>query len=577
MNGGNGGYISSKIEVTPDQILTVVLSYAADIRKQPGTLQDRLVVAGEGGWGWQGNPGDQTCNGWATKGGAGGGLVGGAGEFVPCKDKGCTEGLGGTQTAGGKNGNCQSSAPGTFGYGGIGGGWAGRGGDGWYGGGGGGQSYGGGGGSSYSAPGSTILLNNQGYYGSYLSRLYITITRCLPGYSITSTTACIICGEGKFSNNVTCTNCPAGKFNPFTGKTSCLQCSDAPEGSYFCSQPTGQPTRQPTRQPTSQPSTQPSAFPSSQPSNQPTNQPSSQPTCFPTFLNNHSAKYKEYEFGLSTTNSNKNYEGSVLIGNLGLASERSIYLSLLLWPSGFANGYVLFSTFDGIALPSAPGTGPVAGSCQPTTNIGLLNTSACENVFYPCHINLDVTKYIRTEEGGSLLIKTVATFGPSTSAILPCRKSISVKDPTYALYPKFVIGDKKYGECELGKYFQACAVTSLECESCFKCPSGKYSNTPIYDKTKCFFCEAGKYSMAGSTECRPCEVGTFTSTSGASLQSCPVATYADTVGATQCTSCPTGKTTAAEGSTLATDCISTVFNFISGFIAFLIAAPLALQ
>lgn len=183
VQGGLGGRVQCLLNVTPGQVLYIVVgvantSYvatynASDIRTSSSDLNSRLVVAGGGG-----SAGISGARG-TSYGGAGGGLTGGNGGIFTAGDP--MFGYGGTQTAGGAISTGGTSpyssygSPGTFGMGGNGApdnaGHGGPGGAGWYGGGGGGVydyvggfGAGGGGGSSYTHP--TLcseVVHTQGY------------------------------------------------------------------------------------------------------------------------------------------------------------------------------------------------------------------------------------------------------------------------------------------------------------------------------------------------------------------------------------------------------------------------------
>lgn len=155
--GMQGGYAVGGVEAGPNgggasgaqnQRLTGGGGDASDIRLNEDSLYNRIIVAGGGG----GSGANYSSGSANNNGGAGGGLEGGTNTVsgtIPY-----STGRGGSQTAGGANGNTSSNiAAAGFGVGGShikrqnnypGGG----GGGGWYGGGAGGSS-GGGGGSSY--------------------------------------------------------------------------------------------------------------------------------------------------------------------------------------------------------------------------------------------------------------------------------------------------------------------------------------------------------------------------------------------------------------------------------------------
>jgi len=254
-------------------------------------------------------------------------------------------------------------------------------------------------------------------------------------------------------------------------------------------------------------------------------------------------------------------------------------LTILLWPSGFVNGYVNFYTWGNISLPSGNGTnglGPL-GSCQPDMNIHV-DPWKCTQIFYLCSFNIDVTRYVRPEKGGSIQIKTAATgVSESSASSLPCRKyGTKPQDARtqYSLFTQFVIGNSQYGTCALGKYFQACSNTNPNCQICFDCPAGKYSNTVIIYEAECKSCAAGQWSDAGASFCKFSQPGSFVSAAGV-LEKCPVGQYVSTEGATQCTKCATGKTNSAVGSTDGSECVSIVINFVVAFAALLLCVPLA--
>lgn len=199
--GGKGGHLQVAVTVTPGEILQVLVPNqpgfsgsarpggyngggaggdwsadggggggAADIRRTPYALANRLAVAGGGGGSGCWSPGGTSGTGF---GGAGGGSVGANGTLAGVTDATC--GHGGSQSAGGANatapvipatvaglGQGADAANGSLGTGGAGGG------GGFYGGGAATSNNsaqsggGGGGGSSGVATGVTILNNTQG-------------------------------------------------------------------------------------------------------------------------------------------------------------------------------------------------------------------------------------------------------------------------------------------------------------------------------------------------------------------------------------------------------------------------------
>lgn len=225
---GFGGRTTATIPVTPGETLQInvavstgfnVSGNSSDVRRAPYGLEDRLVVAGGGGWNADhaGQDALGNCTGLRTGpglGGDGGGLVGVAGNGPPpgCGYPGGGGGGGGTQSFGGAAGApCSAGGPGAvgdFGSGGAGGGsgtavapcsQGGYGGDGWYGGGGGagtlgavgspggctdehGQSIanppiggGGGGGSSYVVPGATGVSFQPGVNGNLTGWVTVSV------------------------------------------------------------------------------------------------------------------------------------------------------------------------------------------------------------------------------------------------------------------------------------------------------------------------------------------------------------------------------------------------------------------
>lgn len=188
-NGGYGGRVQAKVQVTAGEVLYVYVGReptgritaeynASDIRTVAGAvtgenqLRSRILVAGGGGCSGAGNG--------VGKGGNGGGLTGANGGDVGC----CGGGQGGRQTTGGDAGRdipwtSQNTKPGGKGVLGLGGngvsnsGVGGAGGSGYYGGGGGRGGYtksygnnggGGGGGSSYTAASRcSNVIHTQGY------------------------------------------------------------------------------------------------------------------------------------------------------------------------------------------------------------------------------------------------------------------------------------------------------------------------------------------------------------------------------------------------------------------------------
>lgn len=181
---GKGGRVQCDINVTGGQILYITVGgiasngyiyNAADIRTGGTSLNNRVIVAGGGGYG----SADANAN---AAGGNGGGTTGQAGGSV---SKGGGGG-GGTQSAGGAGGDKGNGLPGwygpagSFGNGGVSNDWKQSGGAGWYGGGGGGASTyyddgrgGGGGGSSYTNSNCSNVIHTQGYQNG---NGYITIT-----------------------------------------------------------------------------------------------------------------------------------------------------------------------------------------------------------------------------------------------------------------------------------------------------------------------------------------------------------------------------------------------------------------
>lgn len=181
---GNGGRVECDIDVTGGQTLYITVGgiattgyiyNASDIRIGGTTFNDRIIVAGGGGYG----SANATYKGY---GGAGGGLEGANGQTVTYGGGG----FGGTQSAGGAAGGRGSGiggwngVAGSFGNGGVSNDWTQSGGAGWYGGGSGGASAyygdgrgGGGGGSSYTNSSCSNVVHTQGYQNG---AGYITIT-----------------------------------------------------------------------------------------------------------------------------------------------------------------------------------------------------------------------------------------------------------------------------------------------------------------------------------------------------------------------------------------------------------------
>lgn len=210
--GGAGGRVQGTIAVNPGDVLSIYvggqggvpsqnlggfngganggsISYcaggggASDIRLNGTALSNRIFVgAGGGGAG-------TNCWGAGDHGGAGGGLVGAPG----CQCNSCAggtpnyPGAGGTQSAGGLQGNDQGQGctqPGTLGNGGAGAcTYGGGGGGGYYGGGGGGYG-GGGGGSSYNNPSATSVTHTQAYNTTGNGSVVINYT---PGVGVPAT------------------------------------------------------------------------------------------------------------------------------------------------------------------------------------------------------------------------------------------------------------------------------------------------------------------------------------------------------------------------------------------------------
>jgi hypothetical protein len=237
--GGNGGYVSADLIVTPGQVLNVFVggqgalatsntvytpggyngggngigntsNYsgsgggASDVRIGGTALTDRYVVAGGGGGG--------VLNGASAVGGNGGGLVGADGIIAyngwMCSD--LTFATGGTQSAGGIGGTSTScmwnGTNGSFGQGGdsyfdyaCGGG-----GGGWYGGGGAHNGSSGAGGSSYTNPAATNVVHTQGVQSGN-GQVVITVL-CTGDQLTTTVSATTICLGESFTVEATSTN-----------------------------------------------------------------------------------------------------------------------------------------------------------------------------------------------------------------------------------------------------------------------------------------------------------------------------------------------------------------------------------
>ena len=262
---GNGGRVQATMNVTPGEVLHIMMGepgsgspYSLDVDKGYGAynggggldieganiysgtgggavdiringtgLGNRVLVAGGGG-----GVGADVLDDTYINGGAGGGLTGGAGS-----DGGFTgtNGLGGSQTAGGTAGNntfwreiyggqpANSGQNGTLGNGGASGVFedagtnrdlaAGGGGGGYYGGGGGDAGSGGGGGSSYTDP--TLYLNvvhTQGYNNgnALLLITYNSNGACTPvAYTLADTVTVnpVLTASVAITSVVTCSTC----------------------------------------------------------------------------------------------------------------------------------------------------------------------------------------------------------------------------------------------------------------------------------------------------------------------------------------------------------------------------------
>lgn len=220
--GNRGGRVSAIIPVTPGETLDVFVGGqgsgtqggfngggsavgsgldgaggaggASDIRVTPGSLSDRILVAGGGGGQGGSNPENPRLGRWGC-GGGGGLTTGGSGGHGYDPYKGGGGGSGGTQSQGGAGGAGGHGSigygypggPGSLGTGGTGGmggdGNGGGGGAGYYGGGGGGggggtvdyfgDGGGGGGGSSYVEQGASFVHMWQGWYKATTNGLVV--------------------------------------------------------------------------------------------------------------------------------------------------------------------------------------------------------------------------------------------------------------------------------------------------------------------------------------------------------------------------------------------------------------------
>jgi hypothetical protein len=118
--------------------------------------------------------------------------------------------------------------------------------------------------------------------------------------------------------------------------------------------------------------------------------------------------------------------------------------------------------------------------------------------------------------------------------------------------------------CTIGKYQDERAQSS-----CKHCQPGSQSTAGATGPDLCLACAAGKFNPADSTtNCQTCPAGKFQRgptattfydeewndfTRGSHCADCPVGFYG--AGATTCTACPVGKSTAATASTVVGDCV----------------------
>ena len=192
----------------------------------------------------------------------------------------------------------------------------------------------------------------------------------------------------------------------------------SPTPTFVPTNPTGQPSSQPSTQPTSKPSTHPSRQPSTQPSSHPTTKPSSSPT-----LNDAHETALVYEGGASKgvgDISNLQYIVTNTFTNLGhsfdaasparlaatdadpTSSNKTWYLSVDVWQTGFG-GTVSYQVMDTQVLNSSTGLmqslfSASVGGCSPG--------QGCFNGYVRCLTNVDVTAYVSSRLGGSLIVSS---------------------------------------------------------------------------------------------------------------------------------------------------------------------------
>ena len=127
------------------------------------------------------------------------------------------------------------------------------------------------------------------------------------------------------------------------------------------------------------------------------------------------------------------------------------------------------------------------------------------------------------------------TYSPNNSAVCyPCQNHSSSNATSFTCYAD-------------DGYYQVGEGLSM---SVFMCPDKYYSNH--YGQTSCTECAPGYKSLgAGQTHCEICPLGYYSQ---------------DTLTSIVCTRCPSGRTTATDGSTSLDDCLNLALNFALGLL-----------
>jgi hypothetical protein len=194
------------------------------------------------------------------------------------------------------------------------------------------------------------------------------------------------------------------------------------------------------------------------------------------------------------------------------------------------------------------GSSPYCKTCEFNTVSSAPNSTSCTlcNQKEP---NADLTACIPCQPGKYIALLSCSQCNNGSYSISPGSSACTLCTPG-----RFTtnIGSSTCKDCPSGKFYSLVNEGNVLVTKCVLCPSGKYSDARITDRSLCLDCPAGKVSGLGSTECGFCPPGSYLFSSS-ECRGCPKGQYSfnnDSI----CSACPSGKFNSEEGSSTCSSC-----------------------